>query len=200
MTICKMYSNSQKAMAIIPPPLAAKGMSFEDNDPVFHAQKVLGLVYNPAKDELTYDVRFHQTSAWKESLGLKTWTKRGILQTIANHYDPLGLASPLMIGPRRFFQKIWGKNLEWDNPLEPSLQESWEAEPDSLLRMRDLSFPRWTGSLKRFPPQLHVYCDTSSETYACTLRTQDEETVVTNLLAGKPGLYPLRHRASPGLN
>ena len=187
MTICKMYSNSQKTIAVIPPPLVAKGMSFKDKDPVFHAQKVLGLVYDPVGDKLTYDVRFNRPSTWRESLGLKVWTKRGILQTIASHYDPLGLAAPLTIGPRRFFQKVWSKELEWDDPLEPTLQESWETELRSLLRMRDLSFPRWTGSLKRFPPQLHVYCDASSETYACALylRTQDGENITTSLLAAK---------------
>ncbi len=187
MTICKMYSNSRKAIAVIPPPLAAKGMSFEDKDLVFHSQKVLGLVYNPAGDELTYDVRFDQPSAWRESLGLKVWTKRGILQTIASHYDPLGLAAPLTIGPRRFFQRVWSRELEWDDALDPALQENWEMELRSLLRMRDLSFPRWTGSLKRLPPELHVYCDASSETYACALylRTQNGEEVVTNLLAAK---------------
>ncbi len=41
--------------------------------------------------------------------------------------------------------------------------------------------------MKRLPPQLHVYCDASAETYACAqyLRTQDGEEVVINLLAGK---------------
>ncbi len=84
MTICKMYSNSPKTIAVIPPPLAAKAVSFEDKDPVFHSQKVLGLVYDPAKDELTYNVHFHQTSTWKESLGLKTWTRHS-----PNHRQPL---------------------------------------------------------------------------------------------------------------
>ena len=194
MTICKMYSNSPNTIAVIPPPLAAKGVNFEDKDPVFHSQKVLGLIYDPEKDELAYDVRFNKPSAWQESLSLEAWTKRGILQTIASHYDPLGLAAPLTIGPRRFFQKIWSTGLDWDEPLDPALQEAWTGELTSLLRMRDLRFPRWSGSLKRFPPQLHVYCDASSETYACALylRTQDGESVVTSLLAAKARVTPTK--------
>jgi hypothetical protein len=112
---------------------------------IYEDQRVLGLVYNASRDELALHVKHSSVESWKNSLELKDWTKRGVLRAIASHYNPLGLASPITIRPRRLLQKIWTTNIGWDEPLPKEIQQTCEDSLSQLLNLGSLSFPRWKG-------------------------------------------------------
>ncbi len=194
MTICKIYSNCQEALRTIDPILVAKGLDLEDRHPTYQNQRVLGLVYNTEKDELSYKVKFNTVNEWKAALGLHTWTKRGILRVIASHYDPQGLASPITIRPRRLLQRVWTTELGWDDPLDQTTADTWEQSLEQLLQMPTLRFPRWVGGDKSSSTQMHVFCDASSEVYACALylRVSQPGFASVNLLAAKARVTPIK--------
>ncbi len=186
MKICKMYTNNPKALAAIDQQLRAQGFDLQDRNFIYEDQKVLGLVYNASNDELAFQV--------KHSLELKEWTKRGVLRAIASHYDPLGLASPITIRPRRLLQRIWATNIGWDDPLPKETQQIWEDSLSELLKLGSLSFPHWMGATEKASLQMHVFCDASEGTYACAiyLRTVDHDTITMRLLSAKARVTPIK--------
>lgn len=194
MTICKIYSNCPEALRVLDPSLIARGISLEDRNPTYLEQRVLGLVYDPERDQMGYAVKYGTVSQWKEALELKLWTKRGVLRAIASHYDPLGMSSPITIRPRKLLQRIWTTNVGWDDPLAEGMVTPWEEALAELLKMSALRFPRWTGGKENEPTQMHIYCDASSEVYACALyiRVISRNAVTVNLLASKARVTPIK--------
>ena len=194
MKICKMYTNNPKALAAINPQLRAQGFDLQDRNIIYEDQKVLGLVYNASRDELAFQVKHSSVESWKSSLELKDWTKRGVLRAIASHYDPLGLASPITIRPRRLLQRIWTTNIGWDEPLPKEVQQVWEETLSQLLKLGSLSFPRWIGATKKGSLQMHVFCDASEGTYACAiyLRSINNDVVTVRLLSAKARVTPIK--------
>ena len=49
-------------------------------------------------------------------------TERDILQ---DSFDPLGLITPVTIQAKIFLQELWGKHLQWDEPLHDDLKNKW---------------------------------------------------------------------------
>lgn len=194
MRICKMYTNNPRALVAIDPPLRAQGFDLQDHNIIYEDQKVLGLVYNASKDELAFNVKHSSVESWKNSLELKDWTKRGVLRAIASHYDPLGLASPITIRPRRLLQNIWTTNVGWDEPLPKEIQQTWEEALSQLLNLGSLSFPRWIGATKKGSLQMHIFCDASEGTYACAiyLRSVNHGVVTVGLLSAKARVTPIK--------
>jgi hypothetical protein len=194
MKICKMYTNNPKALAAIDPQLRAQGFDLQDRNIIYEDQRVLGLVYNASKDELAFHVKYNSVETWKTTLELKDWTKRGVLRAIASHYDPLGLASPITIRPRRLLQRIWTTNIGWDDPLPKETQQVWEDALSQLLKLDSLSFPRWMGATEKASLQMHVFCDASEGTYACAiyLRTVDQNVATVRLLSAKARVTPIK--------
>ncbi len=194
MSICKIHSNCPEALRVLEPSLIAKGINLEDRSPVFLEQRVLGLVYDPDKDELGYGVKYGTVPQWMEALGCKLWTKRSVLKVVASHYDPLGLSSPVTIRPRKLLQRIWTSNIGWDDPIGLEITPLWEEALGELLKMTLLRFPRWIGGKKNLNRQMHIYCDASSEVYACSLylRTTRGAEACVSLLAAKARVTPIK--------
>ncbi|KIH66243.1 hypothetical protein ANCDUO_03426 [Ancylostoma duodenale] len=73
------------------------------------APKVLGIKWDTTKNALEINC---------EIPPVQTWTKRTVLSQLASIYDPMGWLAPLLIGMNLFFQKLWIKNYDWDQPLK----------------------------------------------------------------------------------
>ncbi len=194
MKICKIYSNSPAAVRRLDPSLIASEITIEDKDVLYEEQKILGLKYNADGDAFTYAAKYASVNEWKEAFKVKKWTKRNILQVTASHFDPLGLASPITIKPRKFLQKLWILKTEWDDPVTDEFAEAWETVLEDLLFMRGLSFPRWLRMSPDQAPELHAYCDASSEVYACAiyLRIKGDPECHTQLAAAKARVTPIK--------
>ena len=79
---------------------------------------LLGLNWNCGNDSFSFSVQFQLIS--------KPVTKRVVLSIISQLYDPLGLASPVSVLVKMFFQSLWSyrsseepdsRSLDWDEPL-----------------------------------------------------------------------------------
>ena len=73
----------------------------EERDTKPTETKILGMKLYKAKHTIVVDFR--------ECKQAGECTKRGMLQSIARVYDPLGVASPLMLDAKNIFRKTCGK-------------------------------------------------------------------------------------------
>ena len=77
--------------------------------------KLLGLGWNESED--TISISFEKKDSEP--------TKRGVLQTLASIYDPLGIVSPVTLMGKIIFQDICDQHLKWDSELPEHLRERW---------------------------------------------------------------------------
>lgn len=77
-----------------------------DNSPI----KMLGLFWNPHNGTYQYKVN-------NPSHQITLITKRNILSSIATIFDPLGLIGPVVITAKIIMQKLWQKEINWDEQL-----------------------------------------------------------------------------------
>ena len=141
--------------------------------------KILGLKWNKFEDSLAVDFRSCKST--------EEYTKRGILSAMAKVYDPLGLASPIMLEAKHLYRIICEKHLPWDAHLEKELEFIWHQW---LRKLPDeITFPRSITNLQLplTEIKLHGFGDASkkgcSAAIYCVVR-QGEHTS-QGLLASK---------------
>lgn len=122
---------------------------------------VLGLHWDPVRDQLFYGLRLEDSSP--------SATKRQVLSDTARLYDPTGMLGPVIIKAKIFIQKLWKEKLAWDTPLPPELLEEWLTFRNGLKRLEALRIPRWFGFRPDFRPKLHGFCDASGKAYAAAI-------------------------------
>ncbi|KAL9967197.1 hypothetical protein ACROYT_G025375 [Oculina patagonica] len=87
-------------------------------------EKVLGVVWNPITDNFCFKVKLNVTPQSKKrhpkpnqgttTKNPKTLTKRLILSQVNSVYDPLGLASPLIVRAKILMRRLWIHNPKLD--------------------------------------------------------------------------------------
>ncbi|XP_011859038.1 PREDICTED: uncharacterized protein LOC105556551, partial [Vollenhovia emeryi] len=86
---------------------------FQAIDDEVDIAKTLGLRWLPESDMLQFE----------SELGRDSKTKREVLSSISKLFDPLGLASPLVVRAKLILQRTWQLKLGWDDELPPDLQQ-----------------------------------------------------------------------------
>ncbi|XP_064082966.1 uncharacterized protein LOC135198977 [Macrobrachium nipponense] len=148
--------------------------------------KVLGLNWDIIKDVLTINpTRINRSSQ----------TKREILSTVAQIYDPLGLLLPVTMKARIFLQKLWKQHLDWDEQLANPLQEEWSELRKDLEKCIEISFPR-SASLGT-GDTLHIFCDASETSYGCVAYRANGES--SNIIMAKGRVAPIKELTIPKL-
>ena len=202
MRLCKLYTNSKNVAKLIPTDLLAKEVKFEDKDPVFDSNKVLGMTWCANVDKLVFSTKYKTVQEWKEACSVTTWTKRAVLKTTASTFDPLGLVSPIIVYPRTIIQELWSKKLDWDDPIELCDCEKWEQGLKNILEVPKLEFNRWIQDRPNSGIELHVFCDSSERAYAAAVYSRvnsDGGEIVTNLVMTKARVSPLKNESIPRL-
>ena len=127
-------------------------------------QRTLGVAWDIRKDCFTVKVDIPE----------KPFTKRGLLATVNSIYDPIGIASPVVLGGRLIQRRIFPRkdepnslaNYDWDDVLPERYLNLWEDWKESLNQLTALEIPRC------FKPKnfglctqqiLHVFADASEE-------------------------------------
>ena len=80
--------------------------------------KILGLCWNTSSDTLSLTPRTITNDT-------PFITKRDVLRDSSSIFDPLGLITPVTIQAKIFLQELWGKHLQWDEPLHDELKNKW---------------------------------------------------------------------------
>lgn len=106
--------------------------------------KTLGLGWLHTSDKLFFTTKCNQNGTHA--------TKRIILSTISQIYDPLGLLSPVTIIVKILLQKLWLAKIGWDDPVPHNILMEWQFFLERLSYLKDLQFPRY------------VKCDNAQQT------------------------------------
>ena len=51
-----------------------------------------------------------------------SYPKRGVLRAMAKVYDPLGIASPILLSAKHIYQQICEENHTWDGALRKEVE------------------------------------------------------------------------------
>ncbi|PFX27723.1 hypothetical protein AWC38_SpisGene7574 [Stylophora pistillata] len=132
----KVVSNSVGVMEALPAEDRAKSVSDIDlRRDVLPTQRSLGVHWEIEKDEFTFRV----------SLPEMPFTRRGVLSTINSVYDPLALASPVILEGKLILQQLvlMGKKandnnpLGWDDPLPENMKKRLSRWRDDLPNLEE---------------------------------------------------------------
>ncbi|XP_067931116.1 uncharacterized protein [Watersipora subatra] len=134
----------------------------------------------------------------------KPTTKRGLLSTVAQVYDPLGLLAPFILKGKQLLQACTSSKEPWDQPISCDLLDNWNAWVFELQKLETVKVSRCIKPLCMVSPryELHHFSDASLKGYAaCTyLRLIDPNgTTSCALLIGKSRVSPLKPITVPRL-
>ncbi|XP_011859403.1 PREDICTED: uncharacterized protein LOC105556903 [Vollenhovia emeryi] len=156
--------------------------------------KTLGLLWKPNRDSLQYQVIIPRISS--------KVTKRTVLSVIAQIFDPLGLVGPATVKAKLLLQRLWQRNIDWDESLPQDLHHKWIAYVAELESLNDIVVPRVIICPNPELVELHGFSDASEGAYgACVyLQSISREGVVTiRLICAKSKVAPLKTICIPRL-
>ncbi|XP_011860459.1 PREDICTED: uncharacterized protein LOC105557752 [Vollenhovia emeryi] len=166
---------------------------FQAIDDEVDIAKTLGLRWLPESDMLQFE----------SELGRDSRTKCEVLSSISKLFDPLGLASPLVVRAKLIMQRTWQLKLGWDDELPPDLQQAWIKYMQELIELRTIRIPRRVMSCDG--PRLlnlHAFCDASERAYgACVyIQTVDNsDRSMSRLLCARSRVAPMGGTTIPRL-
>lgn len=156
--------------------------------------KTLGLLWNSSFDTLEYTIM-------KPNFPTKI-TKRQILSSIAQVFDPLGLLSPVIITAKVILQQLWKLKIGWDESIPMDLHTTWAVYRTQLTNLNNIKIPRHVLGTNSILIQAHGFSDASETGYgACIyIRCTDAfGNCCSNLLCSKTRVAPLKHTTIPRL-
>ena len=162
---------------------------------------MLGLWWDPEQDSFTFRTNFNRVKPGVVD-GTQIPTKRDVLKLIASLFDPLGFVAHYAVKARILFQRIWRAGTTWDEIIPDALHESWRMWCAELQLLPTVKVPRcYLPNANRPGAQLHVFCDASSEAYACVayFRWELEGRVQVSLVCGRTRVAPLKPITIPRL-
>ena len=153
-----------------------------------------------------FDVLKFDFSKLLASTGSEPVTKRLILRTTAQLYDPLGIISPVTVLLKLIFQDVCKADFGWDEPLPKNIIDRWEEVICDLrsvgtIEIKSRMFKNINNSEIQ-SLELHGFGDGSSVAFAVTVYLLTElksGEIDTNLIASKARLAPLKGATVPRL-
>ncbi|XP_050294309.1 uncharacterized protein LOC126734653 [Anthonomus grandis grandis] len=165
-------------------------ISFDTDIP----SKTLGLLWNHISDTLEYKIGPIESST--------RVTKRTILSSISQIFDPLGLLSPVTIPAKIILQQLWKLKISWDKSIPMDLFTIWSSYRTQLVELNNLKIPRLTLCGNPIELQLHGFSDAAEPGYgACVyLCSKDSLGIFSSkLLCAKTRVSPLKELTIPRL-
>ncbi|UYV63732.1 hypothetical protein LAZ67_2005453 [Cordylochernes scorpioides] len=155
--------------------------------------KILGIVWDHVQDTFRVNI----------TLPEEVVTKRDLLSNIARIFDPIGFLSPTTVALKIIMQELWRGGTGWDEHIPNDIKEKWNNFRAELLKLEDLSIPRYVWACEKDRDvQHHGFCDASSVAYSavCYLRTVSlDGQVHISMLAAKTRVAPCKSLTLPRL-
>ncbi|XP_053682608.1 uncharacterized protein LOC128733054 [Sabethes cyaneus] len=188
----KWNSNDPKALADLPQELLGTKTShkFDSEETI----KTLGISWEPASDLFSFDVAVNLHSG--------PATKRSVLSTIAQLFDPLGLIAPVIVQAKILLQHLWLLSLKWDEEVTPEFQTKWSTFCQNLPDLRSFRIDRFAFLPQFSSVELHCFADASEAAYGACIYARSESSdgeVKISLLASKSKVAPLKRITIPRL-
>ncbi|GBP92591.1 hypothetical protein EVAR_77082_1 [Eumeta japonica] len=83
-------------------------------------------------------------------------------------FDPLGLASPVLITGKCMLQDIWRSGIDWDETIEADAHKKWLKWVNDVKKLASIRIPRCI-SPGHTEGELHVFVDASEKSYAAAV-------------------------------
>lgn len=151
------------------------------------------MVWDSAQDVFKYTVSITPQSKI---------TKRTILSTTAQIFDPLGLISPCVIKAKLIIQQLWQLGVNWDESIPMEIHRAWVDFSNQILSMNNITIPRYFLCTDPCLVELHCFSDASEKAYGCCcyLRSIDNSgKVLVHLICAKSRVAPLKVISLPRL-
>lgn len=168
-----------------------------DISTTLNTQKVLGMWWDAGADCFTYSLKFTKLNE-EVLLGLRTPTKRELLQTLMSIFDPLGLIAFYLVQLKILLQEVWKRKLAWDEQLPINLNEKWKRWVHLLPLVENIQIPRLYSN-KLSPNaaeaiELHTFVDASKDAYCAVsfLRIVNESGIDCALVGAKTKVAPIK--------
>ena len=123
----------------------------------------LGLTWDTRRDMLRIHCREFEEAS----------TKRKMSTQLSSQFDPLGMASPFLLGGKLILQKVSSSGVSWDDVLPDDTRKDWKKWLASLGLLDEFSIRR--NCLPDCAPQstssyqLHGFSDASNSAYSCVI-------------------------------
>ena len=183
--LTKVISNSRDVIESIPEDHRAKEL--QECLDVLPSDHALGVQWNLSEDTLSLRTRTFDIPI----------TKRSLLSTIHQVYDPLGIAAPFLLESKRLLQSLCCENFGCDEEFSNELQQRVAKATETILSLQTISIPRClhpAGFVVK-EASLHHFSD-ASETghgYCSYIRLQDpESTIHCSFVHGRSRVNPLK--------
>lgn len=164
-------------------------INLSNNEPT----KTLGLLWHPKHDAFLFPVEMSMSS--------NTVTKRSILSSLAQIFDPLGLLSPLIVTAKVILQSLWQLRLAWDESVPMDVHTKWNSFKNDLNNLKEFNIPRHVLCTNPNIIEIHGFADASETAYgACVyLRSTEGNKFASVLLCSKTRVAPLKTLTIPRL-
>nr|CAI5844027.1 unnamed protein product [Callosobruchus analis] len=155
--------------------------------------KTLGICWNAVKDTMQYSVRSKVDHS-------DVFSKRSILSSVCQIFDPLGLIGPVVITGKLIIQELWKLKISWDDAVPPEIkQRTFERDLGCLNNLR---IPRRCLITNNTLIELHGFCDASERAYGACIYIRSFSASVgysSNILCAKTRVAPLKLVSLPRL-
>ncbi|XP_055307290.1 uncharacterized protein LOC129571509 [Sitodiplosis mosellana] len=123
--------------------------------------KALGIKWSPSQDVFTYELSLKNHS--------NPFTKRLLLSEISSMFDPLGWICPVVISAKILVQKLWEKNVDWDEIVPKEIAEKWLEIKSELHLINDIRVERWINYNPEDVMELHGFGDAAEPAFAAVI-------------------------------
>ncbi|XP_076284633.1 uncharacterized protein LOC143211095 [Lasioglossum baleicum] len=158
------------------------------------SHRALGLAWNTASDAFAFS--FQSPSNARIS-------KRGVLSTISQLFDPLGWLAPVTVQGKLLMQELWTQKTGWDDALPSEFTRRWERFCTDLPEIRHLTLDRWVGQLDPDRGvEIHGFADASARAMGIVIYIRvrdDDDTFRVTLLSAKSRVAPIKPMTIPRL-
>jgi hypothetical protein len=145
----------------------------------------LGLQYRPEKDVFAFAFLSRPPAS----------TKRQILSHVAGISDTNGFLVPITIRARSLLQAIWTTGTDWDECVDPRIQEKWDEWCNELRAVRLIEIPRLIvppGTVSISVQGFGDACETASATVIYARCVNEGGEIYTNFISAKAKIAPVK--------
>ncbi|XP_055840363.1 uncharacterized protein LOC129907896 [Episyrphus balteatus] len=175
-----------------------KDMNYEEQESILFEDdekaSILGLKWLLEKDQFTFVVK---TPAIEQAM-----TKRSVVSSVAQLYDPNGFIAPVTIIGKIIIQDIWRLNVGWDETLPREIYERWREFWQEITFLENVRIQRWIGTSKEIHQELHGFSDASERAYGAAIYVRTicaNGRISASLLTAKTRVAPLKTVTIPRL-
>lgn len=155
---------------------------------------VLGVKWLLEKDQFTFLVK---TPALTLPL-----TKRRIVSSVAQLYDPDGYIAPVVVTGKIIIQQLWKQRIEWDTVVDQQIEKVWKELWNEIVLLEKFRIDRWIGTSAQTKSKLIGFADSSKAAYGGLVYVRTEYpngTIKCNLLTSKSRVAPIKELTIPRL-